>query len=446
MNFRLILILHFVLLFAPTVTFANAWSETVRVKMAEHVAKHFANQTQVGIIIGVARGDESHFWSFGEVSRGSGLPPSPNSFFEMGSITKTFTGALLAREVLEGQVRFDTKAKSLWPELDGSHAGEITLEQLATHTSGLPRLPDNLAPTDPANPYADFNEARMLSFLKKYQPNGPGPYKHLYSNIGYGLLGFLLSEKLHKDTYSNVLRRQILAPLSLHDTKTKLAPSDLLRAAQGYDSFLRPMPFWDLGAAEGGGVLKTTAHDLIAYARANMTTNPSLLSRALELAQEPRVASSEGEARVGLAWETVKIGDYEVLSHSGATGGYRANLLFAKKEKLAVVILSNTEINPRCVIGPVFQTDCEVEEWAKVPAPQQAELLGSYHSEELNLGASVSHEGSILALQIPEQPLIRLFPMSPTHYKILVGKAEIHFFPNRFELTQSGRTFTFLKK
>lgn len=431
----------------PSFTFASPWSEKVHAEMARKVAKHFANNTQVGIMVGVFHEGETQFWAFGERVKGSRELPTADTFFEMGSITKTFTATLLARETLEGRVRLETKVKSLWRELEGSDAGEITLEQLASHTSGLPRMPDNFPAADPENPYADYTDALLLAYLQGFKQERPGPYKHDYSNLGFGLLGYLLSTKLHGQAYADYLRANLTGPLGLRDTKTALLPADRARAAQGYDSFFKRVPFWDLGSVEGAGVLKTTIRELLGWATFNMAEGDSLLSRAAALAQQPRVDSSDGpDVKVGLAWESLKLGDYDVITHGGATGGYRANLLFDKKKRVAAVILSNTELGARCVLAPVFGNECEVEEWAQVDPSRQAPFLGSYFSDEIKTTATISLAEGVLALQLPEQPLIRLFPMSETFYKITVAKAEVRFSDGTFGLTQGGKTYTFVKK
>ena len=143
------------------------------------------------------------------------------------------------------------------PEHDGK---KITLADLDTHTSGLPRMPSNFSPKDPANPYADYTAAKLYQFLSSYQlQRDPGAH-WAYSNLGMGLLGQLLSQRAATD-YEALLKARVLAPLRLDSTTITLTDQERARLAPGHDSSLKPAANWDLGVFDGAGGLRSTAND-----------------------------------------------------------------------------------------------------------------------------------------------------------------------------------------
>ncbi len=440
-----------VLLFAVS-GLASPESDAWKVQVDRNVQKHFQNQSAVGLVVGVVQGDETSVWSYGKRALDSSEVPTGDTFFEMGSITKTFTATLLALEILQGRVGLSDPVKKFWPELDSVFSGSITLEQLATHSSGLPRMPDQFIPSDPLNPYHDYDEEKLFDFLKRFKPEKSGPYSYVYSNVGVGLLGYLLSNKLNHENYEHYLRRNLLAPLGLNDTKVALSPSDFSRAAQGYGSFMELMPFWDLNVLEGAGVLKTTVNDLLKYVRFNMQPDSTLLSQAAELAHQSRAPTDIEGVRVGLVWDSTILGKHPVITHNGATGGYRANLIIDQKNRLGAVALANTAISPHCVLSPIFEADCEVPTWAVIDPKAQAKFLGSYHSDAMQMDIEVFFEKGFLAILPTQQPKLRLWAASEFEYKIpdagvsITFKANDQGFLDQFTLVQLGKTFEFLKR
>jgi serine-type D-Ala-D-Ala carboxypeptidase/endopeptidase len=420
----------------PTPAPAPPWAATVKPQVDQKVKEHFGNESQVGIIVGVLRGNETHIWTYGERVKNGRERPKGNTFFEMGSITKTFTTTLLAHEVVNNRVSLFTPVKTLWPELAGTDAGEITLEQLATHTSGLPKMPGDYEPSfaDPSQsaqaPQA-FDAQKLLDFLKAYK-NEAKTHPYLYSNLGVGLLGYLLSEKLNKESYADYLKRNLLIPIGLIDTKLTLTPTDQKRAAQGYDSFFRQMPATELDVLNPAGGLKTTMDDLLTYVRFNMRHNPkSALSRAANLAHQPRIPSTEDPAlQIGLAWESYRLGEFSTIMHGGATSGYRANVVFDKEKKIGAVVLSNTDVLPRCLLAPIFGVSCDVVTWAKIDIVKLTDLVGRYRSADLKTGAEVFVENGFLGMQPEGLSRQRLWAHSENSFEIPSVGAKVDFLKN----------------
>src|SRR5262245_23418366 len=168
-----------------------------------------------GIVVGLLSPDGSEtYHAAGVMTVGKPDPVTPDTIFEIGSITKTFTGTLLAEMAARGEVKLSDPVRKYLPEnvtVPKEGDREITLEDLATQRSGLPRLPDNMEPADPSNPYADYTPERLYTFLghaKLTQPIGT----YLYSNLGVGLLGHALTRAAKMD-YDALVKARIAEPL-----------------------------------------------------------------------------------------------------------------------------------------------------------------------------------------------------------------------------------------
>lgn len=182
-----------------------------RVLKAEMAPLHksaLASGSGLGLVVGVAYHGQRRIFAFGAAR--------PGSIFEIGSITKTFTGLILARMVEQRRVRLGDPVGRFLPPASMTAAARgagITLSELATQHSGLPRLPDNLN-TASANPYAGYTPARLLSYLRRRGLAHPSGAPFVYSNLGYGLLGYALARAAHT-SYGALLRREVTGPLRL---------------------------------------------------------------------------------------------------------------------------------------------------------------------------------------------------------------------------------------
>jgi len=309
--------------------------------LPERVEKAVQDRIAAGIyetlIFGVVDGDRSEIAAFGKFA--DGTAPDGDIVYEIGSVTKTFTATLLARAVLSGRVTLDTPVAQLVTDFKIPSRGgrEITLGDLATHRSGLPRLPLNMLPKDPANPFAGYDAAKLKAFLARYElPRDPGAAFE-YSDAGFGLLGHALAQ-LENATYGAATHEIILKPLGM--TMSGTASTDALRAhlAPGHDSADKAAPNWDIPGLAGTGAIRSTARDMLRYLKANMGIDPSPLTTAMKLAQQPR-GDMNRTTRIGLAW---RISDKGIIWHPGMTWGYRSFLGFTSDGRRGVVILSNT--------------------------------------------------------------------------------------------------------
>jgi len=305
-----------------------------------------APTTGAGITIGIVQHGVTRIFSYGTAK--------PDSIFEIGSITKTFTGLALAQMVEQGKVKFDEPVRQLLPAgTVAKPAGiEITLLDLATQHSGLPPMPDNFNPADKDNPYADYKAAGLYAFIGKHGVEKPAAAPFGYSNLGLGLLGQALSVRANT-TYPDLIHSEITGPLGMKDTVVSLSPEQQARFIQGHDGEHRQAHAWDLDGLAGAGAIRSTAGDMLIYLEANLhpdklalgaaTGNPeaTTLSAALVQSHELRADVAPG-MRIALAWlYSADTGSYW---HNGATGGYSSFATFNQKDDFAVIVLLNTSI------------------------------------------------------------------------------------------------------
>jgi CubicO group peptidase (beta-lactamase class C family) len=298
--------------------------------------------TGAGVSIGVWKHGERRVFAYGTAK--------PDSLFEIGSISKTFTGLILARMVEAGKVRLDEPVRELLPAgtVRKPAGEEITLLDLVTHHSGLPRMPDNFHPADQDNPYADYGPEQLYAYLKSHGVAKPEETTFLYSNLGVGLLGQALAERAGK-SYPDLLREEITGPLGMVDTVIKLSSELERRFIQGHDAKHRPVHAWDLDALAGAGAIRSTAGDLLTYLEANLHPEKyAALSGALAMSHQLR--ANAGGGQIALAWAyTADSGSYQ---HDGGTAGFSSQAFFNPRADCAVVVLQNgqsTLLNPNLI-------------------------------------------------------------------------------------------------
>jgi serine-type D-Ala-D-Ala carboxypeptidase/endopeptidase len=272
--------------------------------LPERVEKAAQESIAAGIyqtlVFGVVDGDKSEVVAFGQLDNGK--TPDSDTVYEIGSVTKTFTAAILAQAVLSGRVTLDTPVAQLLPSFKIPSRGdkEITLGELGTQTSGLPRLPSNLLPKDLSNPYVDYDAAKLKAFLAGYQlPRDPGA-SYEYSNLGFGLLGYALGQLEHT-TYGAAADEEIFKPLGM--TMSGVVFTEAMRAhfAPGHDNTGKVAKNWGFDVLAGAGAIRSTANDMLRYLKANMGIDRSPLAAAMKFAQRPRRHMAK-TIRIGLAW------------------------------------------------------------------------------------------------------------------------------------------------
>lgn len=246
----------------------------------------------------------------------------------------------------------------------------ITLLDLATHTSGLPRVPNNMTSLGIDNPYRDYSPARMYTFLSGYALPRDIGVQFEYSNYGMGLLGQLLARK-GGTTYEALVRQRITEPLHMSDTTITLTSAQKKRFAKGHRGGVA-VSNWDMAALAPAGALRSTADDLLTFLAANMGLKATPLRKAMDLALTPRRPTDMGTMKVGLAWLIHATGTQSICWHNGGTGGYRSFIGFNRAAKTGIVVLTNgahdvDDIGFHFFFPAVPLTDCSA------PAPTLAQ-------------------------------------------------------------------------
>lgn len=297
-----------------------------------------------GIAVALLNPDGSvRFLSKGQ----SGNPARPqidaDTLFEIGSITKVFTSTVLAQRAAQGDLGLDTRldevmdAKPAWAN---PGVGAVTLRQLATHTSGLPRLPHDAnflggMVRSLHNPYANYSEADMWTYVRQLPLEVKLDRPVAYSNLGVGLLGQALAS-LDKMSYSDMVTARILAPLGMTATGIGLSTDRVPFMAQGHSASLLPVPLWDLPSMPGAGALRSSTRDMARFLQAHM--QGTLAGASATHSAQVRIDDTQS---VALGWFIEQRHGEEIHWHNGGTGGFRAFAGFNLKSGKGVVVLSN---------------------------------------------------------------------------------------------------------
>jgi D-alanyl-D-alanine-carboxypeptidase/D-alanyl-D-alanine-endopeptidase len=234
---------------------------------------------------------------------------------------------------------------------------EISLLDLVTHRSGLPRIPGNFEPANPINPYLDYSTDRLYAFLAQQGLAKPSDAPSAYSNLGFGLLGQALANRANSD-YETLLSQLVSAPLCMTDTVVHLDGAHKARFIQGYTNDRKPTGPWDFTALAGAGAIRSTADDLLKYVAAQMQPSPceragespysKTLVAAIKRSQTLQAEAGPG-SKIAYAWMfNSETGTYW---HNGGTGGYTSFAFFNPQRRYAAVVLTNLAIGPQGMIA-----------------------------------------------------------------------------------------------
>lgn len=299
------------------------------------------------IVVGISSPQGRRVISYGTLSVNDARKADGTTVFEIASLTKVFTALLLADMATQGQVKLDAPVSTCLPESTKvpEHAGrKITFVDLATHTSGLPLRPTNLASQTALNKYADYTVEQLYQGLATFElPRDPGTAFE-YSNWGFGLLGNALAHCANK-SYETLLTERVTEPLSMRDTTFGPTKATRSRLASAYDAKLRPVSNEGTGALNGAGGLYSTVDDMLQFIELFLGRGPQQLTTAATTMVQPRRLGDGPDTQMGLGWRVTTHAPLQTLWSSGRADGYRAFMGFDPRSRVAVVALTNAATN-----------------------------------------------------------------------------------------------------
>jgi CubicO group peptidase (beta-lactamase class C family) len=299
----------------------------------------YPNKTQFSIAI--IKSGNIHFIGVKKIDGALVSVENKDSVFEIGSITKVFTSTILANLILQDKINPDEPISQSLPfklTSNEENAQKITFKTLANHTSGLPNYPSNLdsvARLHPLNPYVEYDSLLLIDYLENEMTllSVPGN-KYEYSNLGYGLLGYLLELKTGK-SYEDLLKEYVFQKYDMTISTTNQNNVEKY-LVQGHNEKGENVLNWNLNIHRGAGAVFSSANDLANFVLTNFS-NDSILKF-----QRQRTFKVENNAiDLAYGWHIFRGDGVDWYFHNGGTGGYHSNMTMDFQKKCAVIILAN---------------------------------------------------------------------------------------------------------
>jgi D-alanyl-D-alanine-carboxypeptidase/D-alanyl-D-alanine-endopeptidase len=377
------------------------------------------------IAVGVLDSSGVHFYNYGKTKNENGQNVDQATIYEIGSISKVFTSLLLAEMIAEGKINLDDPIEKYLPNVQvPDYKGvKITFRHLSTHNSGLPRLPDNIQlGANLSNPYAHYDEKMLLDFLGKYKlPSEPGT-KHEYSNLGAGLIGYILTKQSGM-TLEELFYDKVGKKIFADNTKITLTPEQKEQLAVGHMDG-EEVPNWDFqDALAGCGAFKSTVSEMLSFLFLQLNLDENDRTVAIELTQE---LQAEVDRKMGLGWHFYK---ENIRWHNGGTGGYKSFCGIDLEKNRGVVVLSNSTYSVDDLGLHLLDKSKALQKpraIAKVDAKIYEAYVGKYILGGM-MAVEVTAKDDKLFFQPFGQPAYRIYPESDTLYFMLGVDVELEF-------------------
>ncbi len=327
-----------------------AFSQTFMAQTDDEYKKLFRDKIEFdrsGSSIVAAFVDEkgTRFVSYGKLSKDAAATNANEAtIYEIGSLTKLFTGVLLADAVNRGEVKLNEPISKYLPNtvtVPSFNGKEITLLDLATHTSSLPRLPNNLDLKNPA-PYAGYTAQNLYDFLSNYKLTREIGSQYEYSNLGVGLLGHILSLR-GKMSLEKLMTVRIFKTLGMNDSSFSLTDAKKTRHAQGYTYKNELAPLWFFDSLAGGGAIRSTSSDMAKFISAAVGITKTPLANAFIEARKPQRQGRTDATKIGLCWNNFVLSGTEIFWHGGGTSGFRSYIAISPEQKKGAFLVSNAD-------------------------------------------------------------------------------------------------------
>lgn len=382
----------------------------------------------------------SRFVSYGALSKDAAAKTADEkTIYEIGSITKVFVGVLLADAVRRGEVKLDDPISKYLPktvEVPKFTGKEITLVDLATHTSALPRLPDNLAPKNGLDPYVDYTANNAYDFLSGYKLTREIGTQYEYSNYAVGLLGHILSLRA-KMSLEKLMTTRILKPLGMNDTSFVVPKTKEARFAQGLNEANEPTPHWNFDVLAGAGALRSTAADMAKFIAANVGLTKTPLAPSLAEARKMLRQGQSKSSKVGLCWNDIDLSGTQIFWHGGGTYGFSSYVAIAPGKKRGAFLARNWGApTGGMFLESVAFHSIEPKFAIKKPTPPKKEITLSEDVLEKYVGEyqiapkfliEITRQGTQLFAQATGQIKFELFPEKEDEFFAKITQLSITF-------------------
>jgi serine-type D-Ala-D-Ala carboxypeptidase/endopeptidase len=332
---------------------ASFYSEQIPPKVKEFILNDVINKSKAAIVVGFIDPNGTKVYSFGNISKANNIPVNGSTIFNIDSITKTFTTLVLADMVKQGVVNLNDPIEKYLPanvKVPHYNGVKITLEDLATHTSGLPFMPSNIWINNTigtTNP--NYNSTLLYQGLSNTNLLSKPGTKFLYSDFGMGLLGHILSLK-EGVPYEQLVKNRILDVLGMNDTKITLSQNDIkYRFPVGHQNGSEIQTPKIPSVIAGAGGLRSTANDLLKYLSANLGLLHTKLDDSIalqHLIQHPGLLPNpmNYSTYIALGWAVLTNFGTETLDHTGSINGWNANVAFIPAKQTGVVSLCSCDL------------------------------------------------------------------------------------------------------
>jgi serine-type D-Ala-D-Ala carboxypeptidase/endopeptidase len=396
----------------------------VRRMLAARIDPIGGEQSGIGIVVGILGPNGRRIVSHGRRREGDPSPMDGDTVFEIGSVSKVFTALLLAEMVGAGEVHLPDPVANYLPagvKVPERNGRQITLLDLATHTSGLPFMSDDVPIYNAATAGTGEN-AELYRFLGRYQLTRDPGAEWDYSNVGYWLLGEALSSRAGLD-YEILLRKRVLDPVVMKDTAITLTPRLKAKLAVGHNAVLLPAPSFSsvsiYSAMPAAGGLVSTAGDLLKLLSVCMGYEPSSLTSSTTAMLNTRYPIDGSDQALG--WVVVGKGNDQLIEHDGSTWGYTSYVGWSQSSRVGVVVLSNQLASVADIGRHLLRPESALESpvvTKHTEVPLDPAMLNSYAGryEVKDEGIfRVMRENGFLTFQMPPGwglPVFRLRPES----------------------------------
>lgn len=368
----------------------------------------------MGIVVGVLDGKGARVVAYGDTGGADRRPLTGDTVLEIASVTKVFTALLLADMVRTGDLSLTDPAAKYLPQSKGL---SMALVDLATHTAGLPFMPDNLAALL-ESPATRYSKTDLYGFIASRAASDDVGSRWVYSNLDYWLLQEVIAARAGSD-FAQVLQSRVLTPLGLRNTAAAWSPQLKAQAAAGHDAVLQPAP--DIASLPvfnlmpGAGSMVSTANDLLKFLSMVMGYENTKLAPSMAALLQTRRPAGEHEQALG--WWIIGTGEDAIAFHNGGSFGFSSSLAWQPQRRVGVVVLSNQVTGAAGIAHHLLQPNVPL---AQAQRARRTEItldaavldryVGRYDMQDEGI-VVVGREGTLLTIELPASwglPSLRL--------------------------------------